>query len=120
MQADSLASFWDAFQREHNRWEKLRDVFEKLRMVLETPGLGVRGVDDLLEQLELRLAEASQLFPEPDWLAVDAGRPEGIECYCANHVGALLEIMAQALEILAEARCREGSGAVPEEAAGRE
>jgi uncharacterized membrane protein YccC len=107
MQSDSMASFWEAQSREPNRWERLRDVYEKLRMVLDMPALCLGGVDDLVEQLEQRLAEAEQLFPEPDWLAVDTTSPEGLEQYCANHVGALLGVLASTVEILADKRARE-------------
>jgi hypothetical protein len=107
MHADPLASFWDAFASEHNRWERLREIFEKLRIVLTTPSLAPLGVDDLLEQMEHRLDEASRLFPEPNWLAVSQNRPEGIECYCANHLGAMLEVLTQSLVRLAEERTRE-------------
>jgi hypothetical protein len=107
MHANALASFWDAFAREPNRWERLQEIFEKLQIVLSTPSLAPRGMDDLLEQMEQRLDEARKLFPEPDWLAVDQEQPQGIECYCANHLGALLDIVSQALERLAEERARE-------------
>ena len=107
MQADPLVSFWDAFGREQNRWERLRDVFEKLRMVLEIPALRPQSGDDLLEQVQQRLDEATRLFPQPDWLAVDQERPEGIECYCGNHLGALLDVLSLAMERLAEERARE-------------
>lgn len=107
MQANALASFWDAFAREPNRWERLREIFEKLRIVLTSPALAPRGVEDLLDQLEQRLDEARQLFPEPDWLAVDQERPQGIEGFCANHLGGMLEILALAVERLAEERSRE-------------
>lgn len=113
MRSDTMATFWEAQNREPNRWEKLRDVFEKLRMVLDMPSLCLGGPDDLLEQLEQRLTEAGQLFPEPDWLSVDPASPEGLEQYCANHVGALLEILNCTVEVLAEKRAREialGSG----------
>ncbi|WP_428561307.1 MAG: hypothetical protein ACP59X_18635 [Solidesulfovibrio sp. DCME] len=107
MQSDPMASFWEAQSREPSRWERLREVFEKLRMVLDMPALCLGGADDLLEQLEQRLAEAEQLFPEPDWLSVDTATPEGLEQYCANHVGALLEVLVRAVERLAEKRAEE-------------
>lgn len=107
MQADPLASFWDALGREQNRWERLRDVFEKLRMVLEIPSLKPQGVDDLLEQMQQRLDEATRLFPQPDWLAVDQEHPEGIECYCGNYLGAMLDVLSLAVERLSEERARE-------------
>ena len=110
MRSDPMASFWEGQNREPNRWERLRDVFEKLRMVLDMPALCLGGADDVLEQLEQRLAEAAQLFPEPDWLTVDLGRPEGLECYYANHVGALLDVMSRTVEVLAEKRAREMGG----------
>jgi len=114
MQGDPLASFWDAQNREPNRWERLREIFEKLRLVLDKPALRPRGVDDLLEQVEQRLDEAARLFPQPDWLAVDQERPEGIECYCGNYLGGVLEVLAQALETLAEERAVELEAATPE------
>lgn len=107
MRSDTKASFGEAFQREQNRWERLRDVFEKLRMILDMPAFCPGGADDLLDQLEQRLAEAAQLFPEPDWLAGAATDPEGLETYCANHVGAMLEILRQTVEQLAEKRAAE-------------
>lgn len=113
MQANALASFWDAFAREPSRWERLQEIFEKLRIVLTSPALAPRGPDDLLEQLEQRLEEARQLFPEPDWLAVDQEHPEGIEGYCANHLGGMLEILSLALERLAEERSREIGPGLP-------
>ncbi len=115
MQSDIMASFWEAQSREQNRWERLRDVFEKLRMVLEMPEMSLGGPDDLLQQLEQRLAEAEQLFPEPDWLSVETSSPDGLECYCANHVGALLEVLLSCVERLADLRAVEigtGTGAV--------
>lgn len=116
MRSDIMATFWEAHNREPNRWERLREVFEKLRMVLDMPSLCLGGADDLLEQLEQRLAEAEQLFPEPDWLSVDQTRPEGLEQYCANHVAALLEILIRTVEMLAEKRAREMAvGTCPEE-----
>ena len=110
MQANALASFWDAFAREPNRWERLREIFEKLSIVLTTPALAPRGADDLLEQLEQRLDEAMELFPQPDWLDADHEHPEGIEQYCANHLGGMLEILSLALERLGEERSREVAG----------
>lgn len=110
MQSNPIGAFWEAQNREQNRWERLREVFEKLRLVLDVPTLCVRGVDDILEQLEQRLAEAAQLFPEPDWLNVDTISPDGIEHYCANHVGALLEVLERAIAALAEERARESVG----------
>ena len=107
MQGDSLSSFWDAQNREPNRWERLRDIFEKLHLVLSKPSLNPRGLDDLLEQVAQRLDEAARLFPQPDWLTVDQGRPEGIETYCGNYVGGMLEILTQAMDALAEERGRE-------------
>lgn len=107
MQGDPLASFWDAQNREANRWERLREIFEKLRLVIDKPSLRPHGVDAMLEQLQQRLDEAARLFPEPDWLAVDQERVEGVECYCGNYVGGMLEILGQALETLAEARIQE-------------
>ncbi|WP_300163595.1 hypothetical protein [Solidesulfovibrio sp.] len=109
MQSDMMASFWEAQGREPNRWERLRDVFEKLSMVLDMPSLCPGGVDDLLEQLEQRLLEAEQLFPEPDWLSVDTATPEGLETYCANHVGALLGVLIRAVETLSEERAAEAA-----------
>lgn len=110
MRSDSMATFWEAHNRELNRWERLRDVFEKLRMVLDMPSLCLGGADDLIEQLEQRLAEAEVLFPEPDWLSVDQTSPEGLERYCANHMGALLEVLGRTVELLAEKRAREMAG----------
>ena len=107
MQSDEMASFWEAQGRGPNRWERLRDVFEKLRMVLDMPALCPGGSGDLLEQLEQRLIEAEQLFPEPDWLSADTASPEGIEKYCANHLGAVLAILLHAVETLAEQHARE-------------
>jgi len=107
MQADPMASFWDAEKREPNRWERLRNEFEKLRLLLDMPALCLGGADDLLEQLELRLCEAAQLFPEPDWLAVDTRSPEGMEHYCGNHVGALLDVFLRVVDALAQERARE-------------
>jgi len=107
MQSDLMASFWEAQNREPNRWERLREVFEKLRLVLDMPALCLGGVDDLLDQLEQRLGEATLLFPEPDWLSVETTRPEGIEQYCGNHMGAVLEILGRTIEALAEKRARE-------------
>ena len=108
MEADALASFWDAFTREPNRWERLREIFEKLQIVLTTPALEPRGVEDLLDQLEQRVDEARLFFPQPDWLAAQyQEQPEGIEAYCANELGGVLEILSLALERLAEERCRE-------------
>ena len=110
MQSDLMAAFWEAQNREPNRWERLREVFEKLRIVLDMPTLCLGGVDDLLDQLEQRLAEASLLFPEPDWLSVETARPEGIEQYCGNHIGAVLEILGRTVSTLAEERARELAG----------
>ncbi|MYL81834.1 hypothetical protein GTA51_01610 [Desulfovibrio aerotolerans] len=107
MHADTLAPLWEGQNREPNRWERLRNVYEKLRLVLDMPGLSLGGVDDLLEQLEQRLSEATLLFPEPDWLDEDVSGPEGLERYCANHMGALLDVLVQAVEQLAEERARE-------------
>lgn len=107
MQSDMMASFWEAQSREPNRWERLREISEKLRMVLDMPAMCLGGVDDLLEQMEQRLTEAQQLFPEPDWLADDTTSPEGLEQYCANHVGALLHVFGLAAEVLADKRARE-------------
>lgn len=107
MHADPLAPLWDGQNREPNRWERLRNVYEKLRLVLEMPGLSLGGVDDLLEQLEQRLDEATLLFPEPDWLDQEVSSPEGLERYCANHVGALLDVLARTVAVLAEERARE-------------
>jgi len=107
MHADSPPPLWEGHNREPNRWERLRDIYEKLRLVLEMPGLGLGGVDDLLEQLEQRLDEATLLFPEPDWLDEDLAGPEGQERHCANHVGALLDVLALAVERLAEERAKE-------------
>ena len=108
MQGDSLVAGWDGQHREPDRWDRLRDIVERLRLVLDVPGLGPVGVDDLIEQLEARLDEAGALFPEPDWLA-DAGGdgPEGVERGCANHLGALLAVLSQAVAVLAEQRARE-------------
>jgi hypothetical protein len=105
-----MTSFWEAQNREPNRWERLREVFEKLRMVLDMPALGLGGADDLLAQLEERLAEASLLFPEPDWLATDMTSPEGLEQYCGNHMGATLETLSRIVETLVEERARELAG----------
>lgn len=114
---DTLGSFWDALAREPNRWERLREIFEKLRIVLTMPALAPRDADDLLEQVMQRLDEARRLFPEPDWLAVDQEHLQGVELFCANHVGGLLEILSQALERLAEERAREiGGGSGPAKA----
>ncbi|MEA4855065.1 MAG: hypothetical protein AAGU21_12400 [Solidesulfovibrio sp.] len=107
MQPDMMASFWEDQGREPNRWERLRDVSEKLRLVLDMPALCLGGADDVLEQLEQRLTEAEQLFSEPDWLSVDPATPEGLERYCANHVGALLEVLVRTVEMLAEKRAVE-------------
>ena len=117
MRSDMMAAFWEAQNREPNRWERLRVVFEKLRMVLDMPAMGLGSADDLLEQLEQRLVEAGQLFPEPDWLAVDMSGPEGVERYCANHVGAMLEVLLLAVERLAETRAAEMARAGGEGAA---
>jgi hypothetical protein len=107
MQADPLSPAWDGKNREPSRWERLRDIYEKLRLVLDMPSLSLGGVDDLLEQLEQRLDEAALIFPEPDWLSEDLSGAEGMERYCGNHVGALLEALAQAVSRLAEERARE-------------
>lgn len=107
MHADPPAPLWEGQDREPNRWERLRDIYEKLRLVLEMPELGLGGVDDLLEQLEQRLDEATLLFPEPDWLDADRSGPGGQEQYCANHIGAMLEVLARAVERLAQERARE-------------
>lgn len=107
MQADPLAPVWDGQNRESNRWERLRDIYEKLRLVLDMPALGLGGIDDLLEQLEDRLDEATLLFPEPDWLDGDVSGPEGMEHYCGNHLGAFVEVLLQAVGRLAEERARE-------------
>ncbi len=108
MQGDPLAPSWDGQHREPDRWDRLRDIYEKLRLVLDVPGLRPTGVDDLIEQLEQRLDEAGALFPEPDWLGDgQADGPETAERSCANHVGALLEILSRAVAALAEQRARE-------------
>jgi hypothetical protein len=109
MQSDPMATFWEAQNREPNRWERLRETFEKLRLVLDMPALCLGGADDLLEQLEQRLLEAGQLFPEPDWLSADTTSPEGIEQYCANHVGVVLEVLSRAVYALDDERARESS-----------
>ena len=54
MHADLTAFLGEAPEGEPTRWERLREVFEKLRLVLEMPALGLDGTDDLLEQLEQR------------------------------------------------------------------
>jgi|GEM_PF-1863252 len=113
MQGDPLASFWDAQHRESNRWERLREIFEKLRLILDKPSLRPHGTDDLLEQLQQRLDEAARLFPQPDWLAVDQERPEDIERYFGNYVGGMLEALALAMETLAEDRALELETVVP-------
>jgi len=107
MQADPLSPTWDGKNHESNRWERLRDIYEKLRLVLDMPGMRLGGVEDLLEQLEQRLDEATLVFPEPDWLDEDVSGPTGMERYCANHMGALLEVLSQAVALLAEERARE-------------
>ena len=107
MQSDPIGAFWEAQNREQNRWERLREIFEKLRLVLDMPSLCLGGFDDILEQLEQRVGEASFLFPEPDWLRLDTASPEGIELYCANHVGALLDVLGRVVAVLAEERARE-------------
>lgn len=117
MHADPLPPLWGGQNRDPNRWERLRDIYEKLRMVLDMPGLCLGGVDDLLEQLEQRLDEATLLFPEPDWLDEDVSGPEGLEQYCANHMGALLDVLVRAVAAVAEERARElagGACAAPE------
>ena len=50
MQGDPLAPGWDGQPREPDRWDRLRDIYEKLRLVLDMPGLAPTGVDDLIEQ----------------------------------------------------------------------
>ncbi|EFL51149.1 conserved hypothetical protein [Solidesulfovibrio fructosivorans JJ]] len=112
MRSDVMAAFWEAQKREPNRWERLREIFEKLSMVLEMPSMCLGNADDLLEQLEQRLNEAGQLFPEPDWLAFDATGPEGLEQYCANHMGGMLETLIQVVERLAEERAEERAAGV--------
>ncbi|KHK02306.1 hypothetical protein [Desulfovibrio sp. TomC] len=107
MQADPLAPTWDGQSRESNRWERLRDIYEKLRLVLDMPALGLGGIDDLLEQLEQRLDEASLLFPEPDWLDTGVSGSDGMEHYCGNHLGAFVEVLLRAVGRLAEERARE-------------
>ncbi|OLN24785.1 hypothetical protein DVDV_3915 [Desulfovibrio sp. DV] len=107
MQADPLAPPWDGQDRESNRWERLRDIYEKLRLVLDMPALSLGGVDDLLEQLELRLDEANLLFPEPDWLDEDVSGPSGMERYCGNHMGAFVDVLLRVVGRLAEERARE-------------
>ena len=107
MQADPLAPPWDGQDRESNRWERLRDIYEKLRFVLDMPALSLGGVDDLLEQLEQRLDEATLLFPEPDWLDEDVSGPEGLERYCGNHMGAFVDVLLRVVGRLAEERARE-------------
>ncbi len=120
MQGDPLAPSWDGQHREPDRWDRLRDIYEKLRLVLDMPGLAPTGVDDLVEQLEQRLDEAGALFPEPDWLCDgQADGAEAAERTCANHMGALLEILSRAVAALAEQRARElasGQGGRREEA----
>jgi len=111
MQADPLASFWEANSCEPNRWDRLRDIFEKLRIVLEVPGMCPGGADDLLEQLELRLDEAAALFPESDWLLAGLDGPEAVERYCGNHVGMMLGVLAGVAEALARQRAREPAAA---------
>ena len=108
MQADPLSPAWDGQQRDPDQWDRLRDIYERLRLVLDMPALGPTGVDDLIEQLEQRLDEASALFPEPDWLGngPETG-PEAVEQTCANHLGALLDVLSRAVALLAEERARE-------------
>ncbi len=113
MQSDPMALFGEAQSRVPHRWERLRDVFEKLRMVLDRPALCPGGVDDLLQQLEQRLAEASNLFPDPDWFGVDTATSDGLERYCGNHLGAALDILGRVVEALAEERARELAGPCP-------
>ncbi|MHC1789998.1 hypothetical protein [Solidesulfovibrio sp.] len=114
MHADPLPPLWGGQNRDPNRWERLRDIYEKLRMVLDMPGLCPGGVDDLLEQLEQRLEEATLLFPEPDWLDEDLSGPGDREQYYANHMGALLDVLVLAVAAVAEERAREAAcGADP-------
>ncbi len=102
---------WEAFREsmteEDGRWEKLRGLIQKLRMVLENPRMRPSGDADLLEQVESRLLEASTLFPAPDWLDLDLSEPAGAERYFANHVGEFTAVMLRVMELLQETTAEE-------------
>ncbi len=84
---------------EDNRWEKLLTIVQKLGIVVDTPRMRLAETADVLDQVEIRLLEASALFPLPDWLGSEPADPEGMENYFANHVGALLDVLLRALEL---------------------
>lgn len=86
-----------------HRWERLREVFEKLRIYLENPRLRCQGAADLVEQLETRLSEAARLFPEPDWMGLAEGHGDaGREANRAGVVGASITVLLLAVEALRE------------------
>lgn len=97
---------WETFREsmagEDGRWEKLRGLIQKLRMVAENPKMRPSGEADLFEQVESRLLEASELFPAPDWLDLDLSEPAGAERYFANHVGEFAAVMLRIMELLQE------------------
>ncbi len=95
-------TFRDSPAGEDGRWEKLRGLIQKLRMVVENPRMRPSGEADLFEQVESRLMEASELFPAPDWLDIDLSDPAGAERYYANHVGELASVMLRVMELLQE------------------
>lgn len=97
---------WEAFREsltdENGRWERLHALMQKLRMVLENPKMRSSGESDILEQVEARLNEAAQLFPDPVWLDLDQENPAGAERWFANHMGETLGTILRALELLQE------------------
>ncbi len=110
MQADPLTPFWDDDALGPNRWDRLREIFEKLRLVADAPVMRPGGVDGLLDQLEMRLAEAAELFPEEDWLLVGGEGGDAVERQCGSHVGALLGVLLGVMAALDRERAGEMTG----------
>ena len=110
MQADPLAFYGDDDARGPNRWDRLREIFEKLRLVADAPAMRPGGVAGLIEQLEMRLTEAAELFPEEDWLLVGGEGGDAVERQCGSHVGALLGVLLGVMDALDRERAREMTG----------
>ncbi len=101
-----MTTDWERFREavadENGRWERLHGVMRKLRMALENPGMRGAGEAGVLDQIEARLMEAAQLFPEPDWLDQELDDPARAERWFANHVGETVSVFLRAVELLRE------------------